>query len=182
MHYGDVYFNSLPNDQYLDQSKLKSLPGDKINVNGKLKFVLRRTENIVGKGENAGHRHFLWPTMFSKGFFFKVVKSRNCVVKSLKVALQILRQKFYKSTKISFLYSQSLLIFVHKTPEVENRPTTEEIRELLRPRSTPSGIKVYFDMSSSLIYILEINRRKFQTYRLMNTLWKIITCLLCYGI
>ena len=35
---------------------------------------------------------------------------------TLKVAPQILGRTFYKNTKISSLYSQSLLIFVHKTP------------------------------------------------------------------
>ena len=37
-----------------------------------------RLENIVGKGENAGYQHFSpFPTMFSKGFFLKVFKSRD---------------------------------------------------------------------------------------------------------
>ena len=41
-------------------------------------------ENIVGKGENAGNQHFLlFPTMFSKGLFFWVIKSRDYVVKGL---------------------------------------------------------------------------------------------------
>ena len=89
------------------------------------------------------------------------------------------------STKIfkkSSFYSQSILIIIHKSTVVESHPTTGENRKLLRPRSTPAGITVYFYMSSSLIYILEIHRRKFQTLRLMKTLWKIITCFLCYGI
>ena len=33
----------------------------------KLKFVLGRVENIVGKGENAGYKHFLlFPQCFQK--------------------------------------------------------------------------------------------------------------------
>ena len=37
--------------------------------------VLDKVENIVGKGENAGYQHFLhFPTMFSKGFFPKVIR------------------------------------------------------------------------------------------------------------
>ena len=44
----------------------------------------------------------------------------------LKVALQILGQKFYRNTKKSSLYSQSLLIFIPKTPVVESHPTTRE--------------------------------------------------------
>ena len=50
-----------------------------------------------------------------------------------------------------------------KHPVVENHLTTTEIIELLWPRSTSTGITVYFYMSSSLIHILEIQRRKFQT-------------------
>ena len=40
-----------------------------------------RVENIVGKGENAGKQHFLLFPVFSKAFFFRVVKSQDCVVK-----------------------------------------------------------------------------------------------------
>ena len=37
-------------------------------------------ENIVGKRRIAGNQHFSpFPTMFLKGFVFKVVKSRDCV-------------------------------------------------------------------------------------------------------
>ena len=83
--------------------------------------------------------------------------------KKLKVALQILGRQFYKNTKKTSLYFQTLLIFIHKNLVVEIRPTTRETRELLRPRSTPTGITFYFYMSISLIYILEIYRKKFQT-------------------
>ena len=39
--------------------------------------------NIVGKEENASYQHFLlFPQLFSKGFFCRVVKSCDCVVKS----------------------------------------------------------------------------------------------------
>ena len=49
----------------------------------KLISVLYRTENIVGKGENAGYQHFLLlPQCFQKNFFFKIVKSREYVVKT----------------------------------------------------------------------------------------------------
>ena len=50
----------------------------------KMKFSLGRVENNVGKGENAGYQHFSpFPTMFSKALCFRVVKSRDRVVKSL---------------------------------------------------------------------------------------------------
>ena len=75
--------NSLLNDKVLDWFKLKAFADNKINVDENLKFVFRWVENIVGKGENAGYQYFSpFPRMFSKGFLFRVAKSRDCVVKS----------------------------------------------------------------------------------------------------
>ena len=75
--------NSFPKDKFLDRSKSKAFADDKINVTKKLKFAVGQEENIVAKGENAGYQHFLlFPTMFSKALFFRVVKSWYCVVKS----------------------------------------------------------------------------------------------------
>ena len=72
-------FNSLPNDKFLDWSKLKAFADDKIYMTQKLKFDLGRVENLVGKGENAGNQHFLlFPQCFQKVSF----KSRDCVVKT----------------------------------------------------------------------------------------------------
>ena len=84
MHGHERHFNSLPNDKILDGSKRKAIADDKIHLNEKLKLVLKRVENIVGEGENAGNQHFL---LFPQCFFFKVVSfrvvnSRDCVVKS----------------------------------------------------------------------------------------------------
>ena len=45
--------NPVTNDKILDWSKLKAFAHNKINVTEKLKFVLGRVKNIVGKGENA---------------------------------------------------------------------------------------------------------------------------------
>ena len=42
------YFNSFPNDKHLDMSKLKAFADNKIKVTDKLKFVLRRVEQILG--------------------------------------------------------------------------------------------------------------------------------------
>ena len=70
---------TLPNYKILDWSKLKAFADNKINV----KFNLGRVENIMAKGENGGgNRHFLLPTMFSKGFLYRVIKSCDFVVKS----------------------------------------------------------------------------------------------------
>ena len=48
------WVNSLLNNNILDWSKLEAFADDKISMNEKLKIVLGRVENIVGKGENAG--------------------------------------------------------------------------------------------------------------------------------
>ena len=45
-----MFINSLLNDKFLDRSKVKAFPDNKSNVDEKLKFVLGRAENIVGKG------------------------------------------------------------------------------------------------------------------------------------
>ena len=71
-----ISINSLPNDKFFDLSQLKAFSDEKMNVIETLKFALGRVENIMGKGENAP-----FPLMFSKGFFLRVIKSRDCVVK-----------------------------------------------------------------------------------------------------
>ena len=72
--YVEKQFNPLPIDKILDWCKLKAFADDKLKVNEKLKFDLGRVENIVTS-------FFPFPTMFSTGFFFNVVKSWDCVVK-----------------------------------------------------------------------------------------------------
>ena len=48
--------DSLTINKILDWSKLKASTDNKIIMTHKLKFVLGRAENIVGKGENAGYQ------------------------------------------------------------------------------------------------------------------------------
>ena len=53
----------------MEWSTMEAFADDKINVTEKLKSVLGRVENIVGKGENAGDQHFLlFPQCFQKTF------------------------------------------------------------------------------------------------------------------
>ena len=67
--------NSLPNDKIVDWLKLKEFADDNIKVTEKLKFILGREENNVGKGENAGYEHFLlFPKCFQKASFSRSVK------------------------------------------------------------------------------------------------------------
>ena len=63
-----LIFTSLPNDKVWDWSKLKAFADDKINVTEKFKFETcfgKGSKNILEKGENAGHQHFL---LFPKCF------------------------------------------------------------------------------------------------------------------
>ena len=67
--------NSLPNDRILDLTKFKAFADDKIIQTQKLKFMLERAGNIVGKGENAGYQHFLlFPQCFQKLSLPEVLK------------------------------------------------------------------------------------------------------------
>ena len=78
----ELSVNSLPNEKILDLSKLKAFADNKLNVSGKLEFVF-------GKGrKHCGERRKCWspaffpfPTMFSKDFLYRVIKSLDCVVK-----------------------------------------------------------------------------------------------------
>ena len=45
----------LPNDKFLNLSKLKAFAGNNIDLSDNYKFVLGRVKYIVGKGENAGN-------------------------------------------------------------------------------------------------------------------------------
>ena len=76
------WVNSLPHDKILDWSKFKAFANDKVIVTQNLKLSLGRVENIVGKLENAGYEHFCpFPTMFSKAFLSRGVKSLDCLAK-----------------------------------------------------------------------------------------------------
>ena len=76
-----------------------------------------RAENIAGKGENAGYQHFLLfppfspsPTMFSKGFFPRVIKCRDYVIKSYLIEREkLLENIMRKKEKVLFLTMFSTL-------------------------------------------------------------------------
>ena len=54
---------------------MKAYADDKINVTQTLKCAMGRTENTVGKGENAGLQHFLvFPQCFQKATFSGLLK------------------------------------------------------------------------------------------------------------
>ena len=60
-------FTLLTRGKISDWSKMRAFADDKVNAIEKLKFVLERVKNIVGKGENAGNQHFLhFPQCFQQ--------------------------------------------------------------------------------------------------------------------
>ena len=107
-------------------------------------------------------RTVTWVRTFLFNIFCISNKMTYSCFSSLKVALQILGLKFFKNTKESSLFSQRLFNFIYRTPVVERHPITREIRDLLWPMSTPKGNTVYFYMSSSFIYTLNIHRGSFK--------------------
>ena len=65
-------------------------------------FVFDRVENIVGKREYAGYQHFFpFPAMFSKGLLLRVVKIRDCVIKSL---VPLKKNSVYHNNFLLFLF------------------------------------------------------------------------------
>ena len=59
--------NPFPNDKILHTTKLKALADDNLNIAKMTISLFDREENTVGKGENAGHQHFLlFPQCFPK--------------------------------------------------------------------------------------------------------------------
>ena len=59
--------NTLPNEEILDETKLKAFRDDKFNIAKMTIFLVDRVGGTVGKGENAGHQHFvLFPQFFPK--------------------------------------------------------------------------------------------------------------------
>ena len=59
--------NSLPNNEMLDKTKLKTHADDKLNSVKMMISLFDGKENTVEKGENAGYQHFLlFPQCFTK--------------------------------------------------------------------------------------------------------------------
>ena len=85
-----VLFYSLPYYKISDWSKLRAFADDKINVNQKLKFVFGKSRKHRGKRRKCWLPAFSpFPTMFSKDFFFKVVRIRKLCSKELIGSVEI---------------------------------------------------------------------------------------------
>ena len=68
----------LADDKIFAESKLKAFADNNFSVVQMVQFFPDQVENIIEKGDNAGNQHFpLFPQCFSKGFFFRLVKTRD---------------------------------------------------------------------------------------------------------
>ena len=54
-----LFGKGLTNDEITDWMNLKAFADDNLNVNELMISVYDRIENIVNRGENTGHQHFL---------------------------------------------------------------------------------------------------------------------------
>ena len=86
IHVRRVYFFVVwwpfPEQQILDCFKSKTSANEKFNTCLNEFMPSDRTENLVGKGENASNQHFV---LFPQGFqslLFQIMKTRDYVVKS----------------------------------------------------------------------------------------------------
>ena len=80
------------------------------------------------------------------------------------------------------LYSQSLLFSFIK-PQKPKGIRKQEKLENFHTAQVDTNVKHGLFLFEQLAYLhTENTQTKLQTLRPMNTLWKIITCLLCYGI
>ena len=69
------YFNPIPDDKFLDSSKLKEFADDNFTFDENGKKLSKRVENTVGKGEIARYEQFLlYPQCFQKACFPGVSK------------------------------------------------------------------------------------------------------------
>ena len=78
-----MVLNPLPNDKNLDMTKLKAFADDKLNIAETMISLFSSKENSGKRKKCLLPAFSPFPTVFSKVFFFRVVKSQDCVVKSL---------------------------------------------------------------------------------------------------
>ena len=80
-----IFFFHVSGLLTLPKCKLKAFADNKKDMAEKSKFVMRRVENIVGNGENAGYQHFLlFPQYFQKASTAGPLKSGSSGKKSEK--------------------------------------------------------------------------------------------------
>ena len=69
----------LPDNKIFDQTKLKALADDKLNVTKMIISVFDKVGNMWEKEKLLVQAIYPFPTMFSKGFFPRCIKRCHCV-------------------------------------------------------------------------------------------------------
>ena len=77
-------------EKNLDTTKLKAFADHKLNIIKMVISLFDRVEIIWEKRKMLVTSIFSFSTLFSKAFFFRVVKSLDCVVKSLRIYISFL--------------------------------------------------------------------------------------------
>ena len=77
-----MLFNSLPHDKIFDVTKLKAFADVQLNIVKMTIFLFDRAQNTGDKEKMLVNSIFSFSPSVSKALFFRVVKSRDCVVKS----------------------------------------------------------------------------------------------------
>ena len=116
----NVNFNCLPNDKISACSKFKAVADDKISVNQKMKFPLRRVENIVRKAENVGYKHFILSHKVFQSLFFQVHLKSGLCGKVLTQTLVFMCQQYKSFEKTvgkgEIAHNQQFLLFPQGFP------------------------------------------------------------------
>ena len=63
------------------EKALEAFADDKLKIITMTIYLFDTVDNTVGKGENVGYQHVLFFPLCSTAFFFRVLKSWDCVVK-----------------------------------------------------------------------------------------------------
>ena len=105
--------------------KFKEFADIIVRTTQNLKFLSQSVENNNGNREKDSNQqpYFLLIPVFSKYLYFKSTNKHFLLFKQCFPTVsifQIFGRKFCKNTKKSSIYSQSLLIFIHRTPAVKD--------------------------------------------------------------
>ena len=97
-----------------------------------IKYVLERRENITENGENGGYQRFLlfphyFPTVFSKAFLLRAVKTQDCVAHG--------RYIFLNSLPHGKILDQSKLIALANNKIIMNQQISfRKVENIVRKR------------------------------------------------
>ena len=141
---------------------MKDFADDKLNSTPKLNFVLRRVENILRKGENAGYQHFLlYPQCFQKLCF-----SGLCVERVNHVDCSHLTNTFQFLCNFSYVGYMDLLLYPNDKinvtammkfayDRIKNIQNNQKSLVVSIPFSTMFSKSVFLGVAKSLDFVMQ---------------------------